>query len=73
MAGARVDGGEGGVRGCMKKKTSPEKDELRSEHGPALFRDMKPNRFAGVELQFKGAGRSISMRMSPKSSTLRKR
>jgi len=38
----------------MKKKTSPENDELRPEYGPALFRDMKPNRFVGAELQFKG-------------------
>ena len=39
----------------MKKKTSPDqKDELRPQYGPELFRAMKPNRFAGTELKFKG-------------------
>jgi len=37
----------------MKKKRSPE-DELRPEYGPDLFGAMKANRFAGVELTFKG-------------------
>ena len=38
----------------MKKKNSPDSDELRPEYGPELFRKMKPNRFAGAELTFKG-------------------
>lgn len=39
----------------MKKKTSPEPDEkLRPQYGPELFRAMKPNRFAGTDLKFKG-------------------
>jgi hypothetical protein len=34
----------------MRKKSSPElhDDDLRPEYGPELFRNMKPNRFAGV-------------------------
>jgi hypothetical protein len=39
----------------MKKKSSPDlDDDLRPEYGPELFRSMKPNRFAGMDLQFKG-------------------
>jgi hypothetical protein len=39
----------------MKKKRSPEvEDDLRPEYGPDLFAAMKPNRFAGQLLQFKG-------------------
>ena len=39
----------------MKKKTTPDlEDDLRPEYGPELFRNMKPNRFAGMDLQFKG-------------------
>ena len=39
----------------MKKKSSPElDDDLRPEYGPELFRSMKPNRFAGMDLKFKG-------------------
>ena len=39
----------------MKKKSSPEPDDdLRPEYGPELFRNMKPNRFAGMDLKFKG-------------------
>ena len=39
----------------MKKKASPDvDDDLRPEYGPELFRNMKPNRFAGMELKFKG-------------------
>ena len=38
----------------MKKKVSHEPDDLRPEYGPELFRAMKPNRFAGSELRFKG-------------------
>lgn len=39
----------------MKKKTSPDQnDELRPHYGSALFRAMKPNRFAGTDLKFKG-------------------
>ena len=39
----------------MKKKSSPDlDDDLRPEYGPELFRNMKPNRFAGTDLQFKG-------------------
>ena len=34
----------------MKKKAD---DELRSEYPSEFFTDMKPNRFAGKELQFK--------------------
>jgi hypothetical protein len=39
----------------MKKKASPDSDDLRPEYGPELFRSMKRNRFAGTELQFKGS------------------
>ena len=39
----------------MKKKISPDPDDdLRPEYGPELFRNMKPNRFAGMDLKFKG-------------------
>jgi len=39
----------------MKKKSSPEPtDDLRPEYGRELFRGMKPNRFAGADLVFKG-------------------
>jgi hypothetical protein len=39
----------------MKKKTSPDQtDELRPQYGAELFRTMKPNRFAGTDLNFKG-------------------
>jgi hypothetical protein len=39
----------------MKKKDSPEPiDDLRPEYGRELFRGMKPNRFAGADLVFKG-------------------
>lgn len=39
----------------MKKKSSPDlDDDLRPEYGPELFRNMKPNRFAGMDLKFKG-------------------
>jgi hypothetical protein len=38
----------------MKKKSSPDSDDLRSEYGPEFFRAMKPNRFAGMDLEFKG-------------------
>lgn len=39
----------------MKKKSSPDlDDDLRPEYGPELFRNMKPNRFAGMDLIFKG-------------------
>jgi hypothetical protein len=38
----------------MKKRTSHEPDELRPEYGPELFQNMKPNRFAGRNLEFKG-------------------
>jgi hypothetical protein len=39
----------------MKKKSSPDlDDDLRPEYGPELFRSMKPNRFAGMDLKFKG-------------------
>lgn len=39
----------------MKKKDSPEStDDLRPEYGRELFRGMKPNRFAGADLVFKG-------------------
>jgi hypothetical protein len=38
----------------MKKKTSPNPDELRPEYGPELFHEMKRNRFAGEDLVFKG-------------------
>lgn len=38
----------------MKKKASRDSDGLRPQYGPELFRNMKRNRFAGVELQFKG-------------------
>jgi hypothetical protein len=39
----------------MKKKSSPDlNDDLRPNYGAALFRTMKPNRFAGMDLQFKG-------------------
>ena len=38
----------------MKKKNSPDSDDLRPEYGPELFRNMKRNRFAGMELEFKG-------------------
>jgi len=37
------------------KKSSPDlDDDLRPEYGPELFRNMKPNRFAGMDLKFKG-------------------
>jgi hypothetical protein len=34
----------------MRKKSSPEPldDDLRPEYGPDFFRNMQPNRFAGV-------------------------
>jgi hypothetical protein len=39
----------------MKKKLSPDlDDDLRPEYGPELFRNMKPNRFAGRDLKLKG-------------------
>jgi hypothetical protein len=39
----------------MKKKSSPDQnDELRPHYGSELFRGMKPNRFAGSDLKFKG-------------------
>ena len=39
----------------MKKKSSPDlDDELLPEYGAELFRNMKPGRFAGVDLQLKG-------------------
>lgn len=39
----------------MKKKSSPDlDDDLRPEYGPELFSKMKPNRFAGMNLEFKG-------------------
>jgi hypothetical protein len=39
----------------MKKKHSPElDDDLRPEHGPEFFENMQPNRFAGMDLKFKG-------------------
>lgn len=39
----------------MKKKTSPDDtDDLRPEYGAELFGAMKPNRFAGAGLSFKG-------------------
>jgi hypothetical protein len=39
----------------MKKKNSPDQnDELRPNYGAELFRAMKPNRFAGSDLKFKG-------------------
>src|ERR1700687_3070427 len=40
----------------MKKKSSPQPldDDLRPEYGPDFFKNMKPNRFAGMELRFKG-------------------
>lgn len=39
----------------MKKKLSPDlNDDLRPEYGPELFRNMKPNRFADMDLKFKG-------------------
>lgn len=40
----------------MKKKHSPDlDDDLRPEYGPELFRNMKPNRFAGKEKIYKKA------------------
>lgn len=40
----------------MKKKTSPKADdELRPQYGHELFGAMKPNRFVGAELKFKGS------------------
>jgi hypothetical protein len=39
----------------MKKRTSPDdNDDLRPEYGAELFGAMKPNRFAGAGLTFKG-------------------
>jgi hypothetical protein len=39
----------------MKKKTFPEPtDDLRPEYDREFFRGMKPNRFAGADLVFKG-------------------
>lgn len=39
----------------MKKKASLDvEDDLRPEYGPELFRNMKRNRFAGIDLKFKG-------------------
>jgi hypothetical protein len=39
----------------MKKKATLDPgDDLRPEYGPELFRKMKPNRFAGMDLKFKG-------------------
>ena len=41
----------------MKKKVSPEgdlDDDLRPEYPAEFFRNMKPNRFAGMDLKFKG-------------------
>src|SRR5258708_3939123 len=39
----------------MKKKEPPDlDDDLRSEYPRQFFRDMKPNRFAGTDLKFKG-------------------
>ena len=37
----------------MKRKTSPDSDDLRPDYGLELFSHMKRNRFAGAELQFK--------------------
>jgi hypothetical protein len=37
----------------MKKKSSPDSDELRPEYGAELFDNMKVNRFGGSELAFK--------------------
>ena len=39
----------------MKKKDSPDQqDELRPSYGAELFRHMKANRFADVDLEFRG-------------------
>jgi len=38
----------------MKKKASPDSKDLRPEYGAELFSHMKGNRFAGLELHFKG-------------------
>ncbi len=38
----------------MKKKDSHDVDDLRPEYGPELFANMKPNRFAAMDLKFKG-------------------
>lgn len=41
----------------MRKKEPPEvdlNDDLRPEYPAEFFRDMKPNRFAGMDLKFKG-------------------
>lgn len=38
----------------MKKRTSPDVDDLRPEYRTELFATMKRNRFAGRELTFKG-------------------
>lgn len=47
----------------MKKKGSRDlNDDLRPDYGPELFLNMKPNRFAGRELTFKGR------RAAPKTS-----
>jgi hypothetical protein len=51
MAGTGLDGAEMTV---MKKKDSPDTDELRPQYGADLFRTMKPNRFASADLIFKG-------------------
>jgi len=38
----------------MKKRDTPDPDDLRPEYDREFFRGMKPNRFAGTELQFNG-------------------
>ncbi|MEA2237638.1 MAG: hypothetical protein QOC81_2362 [Thermoanaerobaculia bacterium] len=41
---------------AVAKKTSSDDldDDLRPEYPAEFFRDMKPNRFAGMDLKFKG-------------------
>jgi hypothetical protein len=54
----------------MKRKTSPEKnDELTPNYGPEQFRGMNPNRFAAMDLKFKGGGPFTWMPTSPRCST----
>lgn len=44
----------------MKKKAIPDADDdLRPHYGRELFRNMKPNPYAGMELKFKGGGRAV--------------
>ena len=39
----------------MKKKTTPDPDDLRPEYPGEFFKGMKPNRFASADLHYKNS------------------